>query len=107
MNLKSLGTAVALNAAAAQNAVDLGGETPFATGFTAVGVITQLAGAGAFVAKIQTCDTDSATPGDWTDVVTMTGAVPTTMGEVTLKRFVRLNVTAAGSAGAANAYLLI
>lgn len=106
MKVQSLGLAVSLAAAAAQTAVDLGSVTPFADGFDAVGVIAQLAGAGSFVAKIQTCDTDSATDADWTDVVTMTGAKATTMDNVTLKRFVRANVTAAGSAGAANFYLL-
>jgi len=98
MNYQSLGTDVSLAAAAAQTAVDLGSKTPYASGFKAVGVITQLAGAGSFVAKIQTSPDNST----WTDAVTMTGAKPNTFVEFTLDRYVRANVTAAGSAGTAN-----
>jgi hypothetical protein len=103
MNLKSLGAAIDLDTAAAQTAIDLDGTTPYAEGFTAVGVITQLGATGSPVAKIQTSPDNST----WTDVVTMTGLVPTTMAEVTLQRYVRANVSTAGSAGAANFYLLV
>lgn len=103
MNLKSLGAAVSLAAAAAQASVDLADTTPFASGFNAVAVIDEDAGAGAFVAKIQTSP-DNVT---WTDVLTKNGAGPISMAQVTLDRYVRLNVTSAGSAGTANAYLLV
>lgn len=103
MNLKPLGTAVSLAAAAAQATVDLGDKTPFATGFNAVAVIAQEGGTGAFVAKIQTSPDNAA----WTDVLTVNGAGPTAMQEVTLQRYVRLDVSTAGTAGTANAYLLV
>lgn len=103
MNLKSLGAAIDLDTAAAATAIDLGSETPYANGFTAVGVIVQLGATGSPVAKIQTSPDNST----WTDAVTMTGLVPTTMAEVALQRYVRANVTTAGSAGTANFYLIV
>lgn len=106
MNLKTLGTDVDATAVAAQTAVDLANTTPWSNGFTAIGVIlfsNTVAGA-AGVAKIQTSPDNST----FTDAVANAAGVKASKyGEVTLARYVRLNVTVAWTAGTVSAYLLI
>ena len=106
MNLRNLGTNIDATSATAQTAIDLGPTTPFGRGFRAVGIISPnnlLAGASA-AAKIQTSPDNST----WTDAVTYgTGVKPQKMGEFELQRYVRFNVTGAGSAGTYNVDILI
>lgn len=102
MKLQSLGEGVSLAAVAAQTAVDLHSITPFGDGFNAIAAVHQNAGAGSFVVKVQTSPDNST----WTDAAVVSGVGPAKLVEVTLQRYVRLNVTAAGSAGTCNAYLL-
>jgi hypothetical protein len=105
MNLRVLGEAIDLTVDDAPGAtVDLS-TTPFARGFDAVGVISQLGNDSAGVISIETSDTD--VDADFVAVLTLTGQVPTVMGEVVLKRYARANCTVASATGTANAYLIV
>lgn len=106
MNLRSLGEAIDLtDDEAPGTAIDFAGATPFAPGFTAIGVIHQLENDSAGVISIETSDTD--VDEDYVAVLTLTGEVPSVMGEIVLKRYARANCTTASVGGTANAYLIV
>lgn len=99
--LLTLGAAVSAAAAAAQ-ASQATDETPFAQGFNAIAEIVLTGVTGAPTIKIQTSDDDAA----WTDVLTVSALTRNVVkAEVALKKHVRLNVTAAGTAGTVDAYI--
>lgn len=104
MRTQTLGQAISLAAVAAQTAVAMN-KSPFLNGRTAALVVGQSGGAGAYTLKVQKSG-DGTT---WTDVASLTstelGAGPRIL-EVKLDRYMRANVTAAGSAGSANVYLI-
>lgn len=99
--LLTLGAAVSAAAAAAQTGVSTQ-ATPFAPGFNAIANINLTGVTGTPTIKIQTSPDNST----WTDAATL--SVITRTGyqvEITLDKYARLNVTAAGSAGTIDAYL--
>jgi hypothetical protein len=98
-----LGEAVSLTAAAAQAGVAMS-ATPFDNGFNAV-LTVHLAGAtGTPTVKVQgSVDAAFTAPVDLLTVTSITGLIK--MTEVTLYQYMRLNVTAVGTAGTCSAYL--
>lgn len=99
--LITLGAAVAATGVAAQTGVSTQ-AAPLARGFNAVAHINLTGVTGTPTIKIQTSP-DNTT---WTDATSV--AVITRQGfkaEITLDKYARLNVTAAGSAGTIDAYL--
>lgn len=102
MATKTLLSAVSAAAAAAGSTQTMG-TTPFLDGQNVRARIALSAdAAGSVVVKIQGSD-DGTT---WTDLLTHTGVgIPQTEAEVTCKAYMRGNVTGAGSAGKASAFL--
>ena len=100
MNVKTIGEGIDLTAAAAGSSVDLNG-TPFVEGREAVLVVSTDALSGATL-KVQSSEDGST----WTDELTVSSQGPATFRRVTCKRYIRYNVTVAGTTGTANAYLL-
>lgn len=102
MATKTLLNAVSAAAAAAGTTQTLD-VSPFLDGQNARARIALSAdAAGSVVVKIQGSD-DGTT---WTDLLTHTGVgIPSTEAEVTCKKYMRGNVTGAGSAGKASAFL--
>lgn len=102
MATKTLLAAVSAASAAAGTA-QLLDVSPFLEGQNARGVIALSPdAAGSVVVKIQSSP-DNTT---WTDVLTLTGVGnPTLEGEVTCDKYMRGNVTGAGSAGKVSVYL--
>lgn len=99
--LITLGAAVSAAAAAAQAGVETQ-DTPFAPGFNAILNINLTGVTGTPTIVVQTSP-DNAT---WTTVATLNVLTRSGfMAEVTLDKFARLNVTAAGTAGTIDAYL--
>lgn len=100
--LKVLGEDVALTGDAAQTAVEMD-ETPFAPGFNAVAVVSLAGPTGTPTVLIEGSDDNST----FTTLLTVTDITQLlVMEEVTLKRYMRVNVTEVGSAGTVTAYLL-
>lgn len=101
--LQVLGEAVVLTAAAAQAGVAMD-ATPFSPGFNAI-VNIQLAGAtGTPTVKVQgSTDAAFTAPVDLVTVTAITGLIKS--AEVTLYAYMRLNVTAVGTAGTVSAYI--
>jgi len=88
--------AVDYSVSGAGTTLDLGGNTPFFPGFSAV-LSTGVVVPSSTTFKIQTCATDSATADDWTDLDTITaGEGPFFLIE-NLQQFVRANVTDTGT----------
>lgn len=78
--------------------------TPGAAGFNAVAVLVLTGATGTPVCKIQTSP-DGTT---WTDAVVTSGLLRSTyMAQITLDQKVRFNCTAVGSAGDADAYIIV
>jgi hypothetical protein len=104
MRITALGEAVSATAVAAQASVESSDVSPFLVGQTVVAEIV-LAGAvtAAGVAKIQGSDDDSS----WSDLLTSAG-IAGKKGNITLKRYMRLNVTsgATGAGSTVSAYLV-
>lgn len=99
--LTQLGAGVALTAAAAQAAVFCD-DTPFSPGFNAVATISLTGATGAPTVKIQGSD-DNVT---FTDLVTVSAITANVVkAEVTIQKWMRLNVTAVGTAGTVSAWL--
>jgi hypothetical protein len=99
--LITLGTAVSATSVAAQTAVSTT-ASPFAPGFNAVVHICSTGLTGTPTIKVQTSE-DGTT---WTDAVTVSVITRNhVMAEVELKKYARLNVTVAGSAGTLDAYI--
>lgn len=92
--------AIALTAAAAQAAVQPA-TTPFVPGRKATLVFDTDGLVGATV-KVQGSD-DGVT---YTDIAAISAQDPVLVEDVTVQAYMRLNVTVAGSAGTASAYLL-
>ena len=99
MKLYPIGEGVALNAAGAGAAVR---ATPFVEGREAVAVVDVRGVGGTPTIRLQGSD-DGTT---WTDLVVHTGNPPAKMAQITIPKYLRYNVTAAGTAGTANVYLL-
>lgn len=102
MKITTLGQGVSLTAAAAQTAVQMN-TTPFLNG-RELGLMTSAAGAtGTPTVKVQGSEDNST----WTDIATFALADITAarMQTITASRYMRLNVTAVGTAGTVNAYL--
>lgn len=102
MALKTLLNAVSAASAAAGTAQTMG-DTPFLDGQNCRARIALSAdAAGSVVVKIQGSDDNST----WTDLLTHTGVgIPSTEAEITCKKYMRGNVTGAGSTGKASAFL--
>ncbi len=102
MATKTLLNAVSA-AAAAPGAAQLLNTSPFLDGENCRGVIALSPNAaGAVVVKIQGSP-DNTT---WTDLLTLTGVtVPNLEAEVICAKYMRGNVTGAGTAGTASVYL--
>lgn len=84
-------------------AIELG-ETPFFPGGNAMLWLDAVPG-GAGELVVEGAATDSATPGDWTPLATITAASPQMVFEITpLPKWLRLNVEVAGT-GTINAQL--
>ncbi len=96
-----LGSGVSLAAAAAQAAVRPK-TTPFLPGTNTTIILDTEGGTGAFTAKVQGSDDGVA----YTDLLTVTTQGPAVLQDVTVQAWMRLNVTAAGTAGTVSAYLL-
>lgn len=107
MQIKILDEAVDLTSVAAGAAVEMA-ETPFLYGRqNAVLVIsTNAAAGGSLEWKIQGTDDDPTDSPTWTDLATTTAQGPVTLVEVRMYRYMRSNLTVAGSAGTGNAYLM-
>lgn len=109
LRLAAYGTA--LDAQAAQTAVEIG-PTPFAPGFNATWFVNYVGGTGAPVVKIQSTDADDPTDeeAEWTDLAATSGVLAQNQsGNLDIPagaKHLRTNVTAAGSAGDFDAYLL-
>jgi len=80
----------------AGTSLDMGGETPFFPGFSAI-LCTGVVVPASTTVEIETCVTDSATPGDWDTVLTITAAEGPFFLAEGLQRFVRANVTDTGT----------
>lgn len=102
MNLLTLGAGLDLTAsAAAETALDTI-ETPFARGFKAVATIHFTGATGTPVVKVQTSDDGT----NWTDVLVTSGVTRFLWkAEFDLKKKVRVNRTAAGTAGTCSAWI--
>lgn len=102
MATKTLLSAVSAAAAAAGSTVTLG-VSPFLDGQNArARIVLSADAAGSVVVKVQGSD-DGTT---WSDLLTHTGVgTPSTEAEVTCKKYMRGNVTGAGSAGEVSVYL--
>lgn len=99
--LKILGAAVSLTAAAAQTGVAMD-ETPFAPGFNAIATISLTGATGTPTVLIQGSDDNST----WTTLVTVAAITANVVkAEVTLQAYMRVNVSAVGTAGTASAWL--
>lgn len=99
--LLQLGAGVSLTAAAAQTAV-LSDDTPFSPGFNAVATISLTGATGTPTVKIQGSDDNST----FTDLMTVSAITSNVVkAEVTIKKYMRLNVTAVGTAGTVSAWL--
>ncbi len=101
MNTLPLGSAVSLAAVAAQTPVQPT-TTPFLPGESCTVIIDTDSGAGAFSASVQYSD-DGVT---YTNIATVTAQGPIHLQDASVHAYMRLNVTAAGSAGTVSAYLV-
>jgi len=103
MNLLTLGTGLDIKntgAATAQDTI----ETPWAPGFNAVATVVLTGAAGTPVVKVQTSDDGT----NWTDALVTSGVTRSVFkAEIVLKKKIRVNVTAVGSDGTADAYVEI
>lgn len=102
MKIQALAEAVSNAAVAAQTAADLGNKTPFLPGrkYKAVVSLSPDATAAGTI-KIQGSDDNAS----WTDLMTCS-ALAGKQALVTGYRYMRSNMTAAGTAGTYNAYLV-
>lgn len=102
MATKTLLAAVSAAAAAAGTALTLD-VSPFLDGQNVrARIVLSADAAGSVVVKVQGSSDNST----WTDLLTHTGVgTPSTEGEVTCMKYMRGNVTGAGSAGKASVYL--
>ena len=102
MATKTLLNAVSAAAAAAGTALLLD-VSPFLDGENCRGrIVLSADAAGSVVVKIQGSDDNST----WTDLLTHTGVgTPSTEADIICKKYMRGNVTGAGSAGKASVYL--
>ena len=101
MKLMAIGEGVSLSATGAGAAVQPN-ATPFVQGREAVAVVDVRGVAGSPIIRLQGSD-DGTT---WTDLVVHSGNPPAKMTQITLPKYLRYNVTAAGTTGTANVYLL-
>ncbi len=101
MKLYAIAEGLSLAATGAGAAVELN-ATPFVQGRGAVLMVDVRGVSGSPTLRVQGSD-DGTT---WTDLVVHTGNPPAKMAQVTIPKFLRYNVTAAGTAGTANVYLL-
>lgn len=101
--LTTLGAAVALTAAVAQTGVAMN-ATPFSPGFNAIATINLTGATGTPTVKVQgSTDAAFTTPVDLMTVAAITAT--TVKAEVVLMAYMRLNVTAVGTAGTASAWI--
>ncbi|HET9680316.1 MAG TPA: hypothetical protein VFP95_07140 [Gammaproteobacteria bacterium] len=100
MKVVILGEDVDLTAAVAQAAIEMD-ATPLIAGREAVLVAQTAAEAGSTVMKVQTSDDNV----NWTDVLTLNADTPVRIAQLKLAKYLRLNVTTAGTAGTGSAYL--
>ncbi len=96
-----LGAAVSLAAAAAQAAVQPT-TTPFLPGESGTIILDCDGGTGAFTVKVQGSD-DGVT---YTDLLVVSTQGPVSVQDVSMQAYMRLNVTAAGTAGIVSAYIV-
>lgn len=76
--------------------LDLGGETPFFPGMNCI-LSTAVVVPSSTTFTIETCATDSATPGDWTTLNTITAAEGPFFLVENVQQFIRANVSDTGT----------
>ena len=94
LSLKTV--AVDYSNSGAGTTLDLGGETPFFPGMNCI-LSTAVVVPASTDFTVETCATDSATPGDWTTLATVTTGDGPFIALADLQQFVRANVSNTGT----------